>query len=85
MAKMENLSIVEEEIFRFIRKSFHLTNKQDIRDALKVLMGKLKKCEGNVYESRSFMYLDIISWLESKIAGRPIAEVIRERRALKKV
>jgi hypothetical protein len=28
MAKMQNLSVVEEEIFRFLRKSFHLNKKQ---------------------------------------------------------
>lgn len=78
MAKMENLSVVEEEIFKFIRKSFHL-NPQQIKDAFISLREKLKKYEDNPLESRSFMYLDIISWLESKIEGVPVQEIIKHK------
>lgn len=80
MSKMENLSIVEEEIFRFIRKSFQLTNAARIRAAFVALHEKLIRCESNPLESRSFMYLDIIGWLEGKISGKPLNEVIRDRR-----
>ena len=31
------------------------------------------------YERRSFLYLDILSWLESKIQNRSIAEIIKEK------
>ncbi|WP_336515636.1 hypothetical protein [Pollutibacter soli] len=78
MSKMENLSVVEKEIFSFIRKSFHL-NPHQIRSAFKVLRDKLKKYEGNPLESRSFMYLDIISWLESHIQNLPVQDVIRAK------
>jgi hypothetical protein len=30
-------------------------------------------------ERRSFMYLDFISWLESRIRDIPVQDVIRER------
>jgi hypothetical protein len=76
MARMENLSVVEKEIFAFIRKSFHLTPRQ-IKAAFVALRDKLKTYEGNPLESRSFMYLDIISWLESHIQNVPVQEVIR--------
>ncbi|HEY8389301.1 MAG TPA: hypothetical protein VIK74_11895 [Parasegetibacter sp.] len=78
MAKMENLSVVEEEIFRFLRKSFHL-NKQQIHTAFVGLKEKLEKYSSNPLESRSYMYLDITSWLESKIRNVPVQDVIRER------
>lgn len=78
MAKMENLSVVEEEIFKFIRKSFHLSPKQ-FKDAFSSLREKLKKYEDNPLESRSFMYLDIISWLESKIENVPVQDIIRDK------
>jgi hypothetical protein len=84
MAKMENLSIVEEEIFKFIRKSFQLTSASRIKTALGILLDRLKRCEGNRFESRSFMYLDFIGWLESKLAGMPLEDVIRSRMARKK-
>jgi hypothetical protein len=78
MANMQNLSIVEEEIFRFLRKSFHLDKKQ-IKSAFVVLKEKLEKYKDNPLESRSFMYLDIISWLESKIKNVPVQEIMREK------
>ncbi|MFZ5976699.1 MAG: hypothetical protein ACOYU6_03450 [Bacteroidota bacterium] len=78
MAKMKNLSTVEEEIFKFIRKSFSLSP-QKLLPAFKSLKEKLEQLEGHPLESRSFMYLDIIGWLESKIEGVPVQEVRRKK------
>lgn len=78
MAKMQNLSVVEEEIFKFLRKSFYLSPKQ-IKSAFIALKDKLEKYRANPLESRSFMYLDIIGWLESKIEGVPVQDVIRRK------
>ena len=78
MAKMKNLSVVEEEIFRFLRKAFKLSPHKMI-SAFKVLKEKLEKLEGNPLETRSFMYLDIIAWLESKIQNVPVQQVRRDR------
>ncbi len=78
MAKMKNISSVEEEIFKFIRKSFSLSP-QKLIPAFVNLKEKLEQLEGNPLESRSFMYLDIIAWLESKIKGVPVQDVRRQR------
>ncbi|MGC8749329.1 hypothetical protein [Hydrotalea sp.] len=78
MAKMKNLSIVEEEIFKFIRKSFNLSPKK-LLPAFKSLKEKLEQLQGEPLETRSFMYLDIIGWLESKIEGVPVQEVRRRK------
>jgi len=78
MAKMENLSLVEEEIFAFLRKAFKLSPGR-IRVELVELLGKLKGYEKNRFETRAFVYLDIISWLESKSRNVPVQEVIREK------
>ncbi|HEY4064811.1 MAG TPA: hypothetical protein VGM30_23065 [Puia sp.] len=78
MAKMENLSRVEEEIFRFLRKSFNLSAGQ-VKPELGKLLEELKKYEKNRFETRAFVYLDIISWLESKIRNVPVQDVIREK------
>lgn len=79
MAQLETLSAVEEEIFRFLRKAFQLDNPARIRSAFTILKEKLEKLRSDPFESRSFMYLDIIAWLESKIAGVEVQEVIRRR------
>ena len=78
MSKMNNLSTVEEEVFKFIRKSFSLSPKKLI-PAFVTLKEKLEKLEGNPLESRSFMYLDIIGWLESKIINVPVQEIRRKK------
>ena len=78
MAKMKNLSVVEEEIFRFLRKSFSLAPGKMI-PAFKSLKEKLQRYEGNPLETRSFMYLDVIAWLECKIQNVPVEEVRSER------
>ena len=76
MLKMENLSMVEEEIFRFLRRAFQLQTPAQVRSAFVSLLEKLQRAEASRFESRSFMYLDIISWLESKISGRPLEEIM---------
>lgn len=78
MAKMKNLSVVEEEIFGFLKKSFSLAPDKMI-PAFKSLKEKLQRYEGNPLETRSFMYLDVIAWLESKILHVPVQQVRRER------
>jgi tetratricopeptide (TPR) repeat protein len=78
MSKMQNLSTVEEEIFRFLRKSFRLGPKQ-IKTQFETLLTNLKPLEKTRLGNRAFMYLDIISWLESKISGVPVQTVIRNK------
>ncbi len=77
MAKMENLTAVEEAIFKFIRKSFTL-NVKKIKPELEKLLTVLRQKQKSRYEKRSFIYLDFISWLESKIDNVPVQHVIRK-------
>ncbi len=78
MAKMENLSKVEEEVFAFLRRSFKV-GAGALKPEFENLYAQLKKYEGNPLESRAFLYLDIISWLESKISGVNVQDVIRDK------
>lgn len=78
MAKMENLSGVEEEVFTFLRRSFHV-GAHALKPEFQKLLAKLRKYEGNPLETRAFAYLDIISWLESKINNVNVQDVIREK------
>lgn len=78
MAKMDNLSVVEEEMFRFLRHSFRLSPKQ-LPAAFQKLLDIVKKYEKNRFETRAFAYLDIISWLESKIKKVAVQDIIREK------
>jgi hypothetical protein len=78
MSKMENLSTVEVRVFAFIRYSFRLSPKE-LKPEFEKLLVQLKELEHDRFETRAFMYLDIISWLESKISAIPVQTVIRNK------
>ncbi|MBZ4188273.1 hypothetical protein [Niabella beijingensis] len=78
MAKMENLSKVEEEMFRFLRNAFKF-NTRTIKPEFEKLLVKLKRYQNNRLEARAFAYLDVISWLESKLSGINVQDVIRKK------
>ncbi len=83
MAKMENLSKVEEEMFTFLRRSFRVSA-HALKPEFEKLLEKLKMYERNPLETRAFTYLDVISWLESKINNVNVQDVIREKYLLGK-
>lgn len=76
--KNKDLSLVMEEILSFLKKLSQL-NAREIRPAFQQLKERLELIAQNPYERRSFLYLDVISWLESKINRRPVQDVIREK------
>ena len=78
MARLENLSKVEEAMFAFLRRSFRV-GAHALKPEFEKLLAELKKYEMNPLESRAFAYLDVISWLESKINGVHVQDVIQEK------
>jgi hypothetical protein len=78
MAKLENLSSVENALFKFLPRSFSLSP-QKMQPAFEQLLVQVKQFEGNRFETRSFVYLDVISWLESKVNNVPVQDVIRAK------
>ena len=78
MSKMENLTVVEEEMFIFLRNNFYVSSRK-IKPALEAFLQKVKKFEKNRFETRAFAYLDMVSWVESKVHEKPMGLVIREK------
>lgn len=78
LIKMDELNEVQTEIINFM-KVLPDIYPHDVKDAFKDILEKLKKYEDNPYERRAFLYLDIISWLESKIQNKPVKQVIRNK------
>jgi hypothetical protein len=78
MAKMDNLTVVEEEMFKFLRHTFHLS-RQSVKQELEKFLQKIKKFEKNRFETRAFAYLDVISWVESKVYNKPMSEIIHDK------
>jgi len=78
MARLNNLTVVEEEIFTFLRHSTKVRPKE-LKPELKQFLEKIKHLEKNRFETRSFAYLDIISWVESKVYEIPMEEIIHNK------
>jgi hypothetical protein len=78
MAKLENLTVMEEEIFKFLRHSFKVSRNK-VKPELRNFLQKIKQFEKRRFETRSFAYLDIISWLESKVFDKPMSLIIKEK------
>ncbi|RME99224.1 MAG: hypothetical protein D6772_08035 [Bacteroidetes bacterium] len=78
LSKIEDLQEVQKEIFLFLRKTLRM-HTHELREEFIQLKHKLEKIEAQPYSRRPFLYLDIISWLESKIEGIHVQEVIRRK------
>jgi len=50
-----------------------------LKNSFRELYDRLKEYEDHPYEKRAFLYLDILSWLESHLENKPVAEIIREK------
>src|SRR6056300_398957 len=82
LLKMNDLHAVQKEMIVFLRNLGQIYP-SDLQDAFKKLHTKLKVYEDHPYEKRAFLYLDILSWLESHLSGRPVADIMREKALLK--
>ncbi len=78
MAKMQKLTVVEEEMFKFLRRAISIKPNK-IKPELELLLNKLKMFENNPLETRTFMYLDVISWLESKLNNVAVQEIVKQK------
>ncbi len=78
LEKMKELSRAQEETLRFLRGSINkVPNEQQI--AFADLYKNLKKISRDRFEKRSFLYLDTLTWAESKVKNKSIREVAQEK------
>ncbi len=78
LIKMEDLYEVQKEFIKFLRGLGDIYP-QDVKGEFIKLHKKLKQFEDDPYQSRAFLYLDIISWLESKIENKHVGLIIRNK------
>jgi hypothetical protein len=79
LLKMGELEKVHKEIFGFVRRTPKMS-KSTIIHEFRELRNKLIIIENERFEKRPFLYLDIISWLDSKINKVSMVEAIIARR-----
>ena len=78
LIKMNDLHEVQKAMIRFVRSLGDIYPHQ-LKTAFVNLHKELKQYEDDPYERRALLYLDILSWLESKIENRPVRQIIREK------
>lgn len=79
MLKLKYFQKVHEAIFKFLRKSIYM-DRNTLIPYFKELREELIEVITDKYERRPMLYLDIISWLESKIYNKPVEEIIRSKK-----
>ncbi len=78
LIKMDDLHEVQKDMIGFLKGLGDIYPHEIKKEFIK-LYEKLKIYEDDPYERRSFLYLDILSWLESKIQNKPVAEIIKDK------
>ncbi|PCJ94086.1 MAG: hypothetical protein COA50_13105 [Flavobacteriaceae bacterium] len=78
LLKMNDLHAVQKEMIKFLRKLGDIYP-HELNNEFQKLYNQLKKYENHPYEKRAFLYLDILSWLESHLENKPVSQVIREK------
>ena len=76
ISKMEHVQKVHKEIFSFLRRTPSMSE-EIMTSEFRNLKRRLELLKKDPYERRPFLYLDIISWLDSKIEGITMAEAVR--------
>ncbi|HEU0112639.1 MAG TPA: hypothetical protein VFQ73_17315 [Flavisolibacter sp.] len=78
LSKMDSLDEVQLQLLRFLRRS--LTSKpKDAIQSFTELKEKLEAISKSKYSKRSYQYLDVVSWLESKIKRKPVEYIVQHK------
>lgn len=78
LIKMNDLQGIQLKIISFL-KNLSKIYPTDLRKAFIQLHAELKIFENHPYEKRAFLYLDILSWLESKIQNTTVEIIIQQK------
>ncbi|MEM9686788.1 MAG: hypothetical protein AAF934_07685, partial [Bacteroidota bacterium] len=78
LIKMNELHEVQREMIKFLR-NLGTIYPHELKGEFKKLHARLKLYEDHPYEKRAFIYLDIISWLESKIENKSVATIVQQK------
>ncbi|MDY0779764.1 hypothetical protein [Tenacibaculum sp. IB213877] len=78
LLQMKNLQAVQKIFIESIRNLSDLYP-HEFKKEFKRVYNVLQPYEHHPYEKRAFLYLDILSWLESKIENKPVAFIIKSK------
>lgn len=78
LIKYGDLEQVQEQIIQFIRKTVHV-QRSEMTPHFVELKKNLETIFNDPFERRPLLYLDLISWLTSRVEGVPVEQIIQER------
>ena len=78
LEKLEELNAMQRETLRFLRQIIKLPE-EDYKNAFLKFEKNLTKIAKDPYEKRAFLYLDMRSWVVSKLSNKPLDRVVREK------
>ena len=78
LLKMNDLHQVQRKMIEFLKNLSNIYP-QDLKKEFIKLHIELKKYENHPFERRAFLYLDILSWLESKIHNVSVESIIQTK------
>ncbi len=81
LSKMKEMQAVQREVFKFVRRTPNMLKGQ-VKEEFVQLKSRLLVLRRDKIARRPFIYLDIISYLDSKIKEIPMVEAIRLRRGI---
>jgi hypothetical protein len=79
LSKKDDLQQFQRHILDFIKQLERNMSHMALINQFQSLRNRLLTLVDNPYEKRAFIYFDIISWLESRIQGRKVGEIIKEK------
>lgn len=80
--KRTRLYKVEESIMRFMHRINKLeNNKKILHEEYRKFYDELKMITQDPTEAKSLLYYDLLTWLESKLQNRSIADIVKEKLA----
>ncbi len=78
--KRDRLYRFETALLNFIRRKLPgILNRDELIKAFKILKEELQEIIKDSSEQKALEYFDFISWLESKVEGKPFAEIVRRK------
>ena len=77
-SKMRDLNEVQIALLNFFRSNLDV-KKQELNHNLHALKKEVLRLEKNPFEGRTFHHLDIVAWIDSRIEGDTVGNVIKRR------
>lgn len=81
LRKLNEIQGVQNEIMLFLRKSINAPF-DEVPLLFTDLHQRLSTLSQNKWENRAFLYLDVLSWLESKMQNKNVEEVMLKKRGV---